>query len=185
MNIIPQAIPDLLLIEPRVFGDTRGFFLESWNLRKYTEAGLKVDFVQDNISFSHRGSLRGLHVQNPHSQGKLVQVLHGEVFDVAVDIRKDSPTFGQWHGISLSADNKRQFWIPPGFAHGFCVVSETALFQYKCTDYYSPADEFTVLWNDPDIGIAWPITAPTLSAKDGKGLRLKDISVERLSFQTS
>lgn len=183
MKVTPQAIPELLLIEPRVFGDTRGFFYESWNRHRYAEAGLPAEFVQDNLSFSHRGSLRGLHLQNPRSQGKLVQVLVGEVFDVAVDIREGSPTFGQWQGLTLSAENKRQFWIPPGFAHGFYVVSETALFHYKCTDYYSPADELTVLWNDPELGIRWPTATPILSDKDAKGLRLSDIPRDRLKFK--
>lgn len=184
MKVTPQAIPDLLLLEPRAFGDARGFFYECWNQRKYADAGLPSEFVQDNVSFSGRGILRGLHVQNPHSQGKLVQVLQGEVFDVAVDIRQHSPTFGRWHGITLSSENKHQFWIPPGFAHGFCVTSETALFHYKCTDYYSPADELTVLWNDPDIGIRWPTANPILSAKDEKGLPLKEVPPERLAFKT-
>ncbi|MCU0770216.1 MAG: dTDP-4-dehydrorhamnose 3,5-epimerase [Verrucomicrobia bacterium] len=184
MRVIPQGIPDLLLIEPEVFGDPRGFFFESWNHAKYAAAGLPQTFVQDNISLSRRGILRGLHAQNPRSQGKLVQVLQGEVFDVAVDIRKGSPTFGQWRGLSLSAQNKRQLWIPPGFAHGFFVVSDTALFHYKCTDCYSPGDEFTLLWNDPDVGIAWPEGTPILSAKDEKGLRLKDIPAAKLEFQT-
>ena len=156
MRVIPQSIPGLLLLEPEVFGDARGFFFESWNSRAYSEAGLPAAFVQDNVSRSRRGILRGLHAQNPCSQGKLVQVLEGEVFDVAVDIRQGSPTFGQWNGTTLSAENKRQFWIPAGFAHGFLVLSDTALFHYKCTDYYSPGDEFAVLWSDPDIGIEWP-----------------------------
>lgn len=182
MKVIPQDIPDLLLIEPDVFGDSRGFFFESWSHRKYSEAGLPQTFVQDNVSLSRRGILRGLHAQNPNAQGKLVQVLEGEVFDVAVDIRKGSPTFGQWSSARLSAENKRQFWIPPGFAHGFLVLSETALFHYKCTDYYSSTNEFTLMWNDPDIGIVWPDESPTLSAKDEKGLCLKDIPAAKLTF---
>jgi dTDP-4-dehydrorhamnose 3,5-epimerase len=165
-----------------VFGDARGFFFESWSHQKYAAAGLSQAFVQDNVSLSRQGILRGLHAQNPRSQGKLVQVLLGEVFDVAVDIRQGSPTFGQWSGLSLSAENKRQLWIPPGFAHGFLVVSETALFHYKCTEYYSPAEEFTLLWNDPDVAIRWPEGTPLLSAKDERGLRLKDIPAERLLF---
>jgi len=185
MKVIPQTIPDLLLIEPDVFGDARGFFFESWSRKKYAEAGLPRTFVQDNVSLSRQGILRGLHVQNPKSQGKLVQVLLGEVFDVAVDIRNGSPTFGQWSGALLSAENKRQLWIPPGFAHGFLVVSETAMFHYKCTDYYSPADEFTLLWNDPDVGIQWPEGTPILSAKDEQGLRLKDLPVDRLTFNAT
>ena len=184
MKLTPQSIPDLLVIEPDVFGDARGFFFESWHQAKYAEAGLPRTFVQDNISLSRRGTLRGLHAQNPRSQGKLVQVLDGEVFDVAVDIRRGSKTFGRWHGLSLSGENKLQFWIPPGFAHGFLVVSETALFHYKCTSHYSPADEFTLLWNDPDVGIQWPEKSPKLSAKDENGLRLKQLPVERLTFKT-
>lgn len=183
MEIVPQPLADLLVIEPRVFGDERGFFFESWNQNRYAKAGLPSQFVQDNVSFSRQGSLRGLHVQNPRTQGKLVQVLQGEVFDVAVDVRQGSPTFGRWHGVTLSAENKRQLWVPPGFAHGFCVVSETALFHYKCTDDYSPSTEFTVLWNDPDVGIDWPVSNPTLSEKDQKGLRLRDVPVERLTFK--
>ena len=185
MKVIPQPIPDLLLIEPDVFGDPRGFFFESWSQMNYGESGIPAMFVQDNVSRSRRGILRGLHAQNPHAQGKLVQVLDGEVFDVAVDIRHESATFGQWHGITLSGSNKRQLWVPPGFAHGFHVISESALFHYKCTDYYSPADEFTVLWNDPDIGIQWPEEFPTLSAKDKQGLRLRDIPERQLVFNTN
>ena len=182
MKVLPQPIPGLLLIEPDVFGDARGFFFESWSEQRYAGAGLPEGFVQDNVSRSRRGILRGLHAQNPGTQGKLVQVLEGEVFDVAVDIRRGSPTFGRWHGVFLSAENKRQFWIPPGFAHGFLVVSETALFHYKCTGYYAPEHEFTLLWNDPDVGIRWPDITPALSAKDEQGLRLKDIPAERLTF---
>ncbi len=135
MNVISCDIPGLLVIEPKVFGDARGFFFESWNRRQYQQAGLDIDFVKDNLSFSRRGTLRGLHYQNPNPQGKLAQVLQGEVFDVALDLRRSSPTFGKWHGIVLSAESKRQFYIPPGFAHGFAVLSETALFFYKCTDF--------------------------------------------------
>lgn len=185
MKVVPQVIPDLLVIEPDVFGDARGFFFESWSEKKYADAGLAQAFVQDNVSLSRKGILRGLHAQNPNAQGKLVQVLQGEVFDVAVDIRHGSPTFGKWNGVSLSAENKRQLWVPPGFAHGFMVVSETAMFHYKCTGYYSPADEFTLLWNDPDIGVQWPEGTPLLSAKDEKGLRLKELPVERLTFPSN
>lgn len=154
--------------------------MELWNRRRYTEAGLDAEFVQDNLSRSSRGTLRGLHFQNPHTQGKLLQVLEGEVFDVAVDIRRSSPTFRQWHGVSLSAENKRQFYVPPGFAHGFLVMSETALFYYKCTDIYSPQDELAVRWDDFDIGIRWPISQPLLSAKDAKAPRLRDVPEDRL-----
>lgn len=183
MKVASPPIAGLLVLDPKVFGDDRGFFFESWNARAYAEAGVPTAFVQDNVSLSQRGTLRGLHLQNPHSQGKLVQVLQGEVFDVALDLRQGSPTFGQWHGLTLSAENKRQFWIPQGFAHGFCVVSETALFQYKCTDYYSPADELTILWNDPDLGITWPTDTPQLSGKDQNGRRLKDIPHEALTLK--
>ncbi len=180
MNITRFDIEGLMLIEPKVFGDARGFFYESWNERRYREAGMAVTFVQDNLSFSRRGALRGLHFQNPTPQAKLVTVLQGEVFDVAVDIRRGSPTFGRWHGVTLTADNKRQFFVPVGFAHGFAVVSETALFAYKCTDFYSPLNEGTVAWNDPDIGIQWPVIDPVLSEKDQRGLRLKDMPTTKL-----
>ncbi|MDX9701031.1 MAG: dTDP-4-dehydrorhamnose 3,5-epimerase [Rhodocyclaceae bacterium] len=181
MQVLPTDLPGVLIIEPRVFGDERGFFMESWNRERYAAAGLDVDFVQDNLSFSRRGVLRGLHFQNPNAQGKLVQVLQGEVFDVAVDIRVGSPAFGRWTSVRLSAENRRQFYIPPGFAHGFCVTSETALFAYKCTDVYNPAAEGSVLWNDPDLAIPWPLAGePELSAKDREGVRLRDVPVERL-----
>ncbi len=180
MQIIPSRLAGAFIIEPRVFGDARGFFMETWNKARYVEAGISADFVQDNLSFSQRGVLRGLHFQNPNPQGKLVQVLQGEVFDVAVDIRVGSPTFGDWEAVVLSAENRRQFYVPPGFAHGFCVTSESALFAYKCTDLYNPAAEGSVLWNDPDLGIPWPIEAPSLSAKDRDGIRLRDFPQERL-----
>jgi dTDP-4-dehydrorhamnose 3,5-epimerase len=180
MNVIRCPISGLLAFEPKVFGDARGFFLETWNRERYRAAGLEADFVQDNLSFSRRGILRGLHFQNPRPQGKLLQVLLGEVFDVAVDIRRSSPTFGKWHGLTLSADNKRQFYIPPGFAHGFAVLSDTALFHYKCTEAYSPKDEMAIRWDDPDIGVEWPLQEPLLSERDAKGLRLRDVPAERL-----
>lgn len=180
MNLTRFNIDGLLLIEPKVFGDARGLFMETWNRRKYEEAGITAGFVQDNISVSRRGTLRGLHCQNPNAQGKLVSVMAGEVFDVAVDIRRGSRTFGKWHGVRLSSENKHQFFIPPGFAHGFAVLSETAMFYYKCTDYYSPKDEMTIQWNDPDIGIEWPVKDPILSDKDTKGLRLRDVPPQRL-----
>ncbi|MDP9457237.1 MAG: dTDP-4-dehydrorhamnose 3,5-epimerase [Actinomycetota bacterium] len=172
MNVRETDLPGVLVVEPDVFGDERGFFLETWNRARYEAAGLPSDFVQDNLSFSSRGVLRGLHFQNPHPQGKLVYVLQGEVFDVAVDIRVGSPTFGRWVGVSLSAENKRQLWVPEGFAHGFVVTSEKALFSYKCTDFYYREAEAGVLWNDPDIGIDWPIANPTLSDKDLAAPRL-------------
>ncbi|MGA4643126.1 dTDP-4-dehydrorhamnose 3,5-epimerase [Limisphaera sp. 4302-co] len=180
MKVLPCDLEGLLLIEPRVFGDARGFFLETWNERRYSEAGIRGPFVQDNLSFSRRGAVRGLHFQNPSAQGKLVYVLQGEVFDVAVDLRRSSPTFGRWYGVTLSADNKRQLYIPPGFAHGFAVVSETALFAYKCTAFYAPEHETTLLWNDPDLAIPWPVEDPVLSEKDRQGLRLRDLPEEKL-----
>jgi dTDP-4-dehydrorhamnose 3,5-epimerase len=180
MIIEPTPLSGMLLIKPDVFGDSRGYFLESWNRRRYAEAGLDVDFVQDNQSLSRQGILRGLHFQNPNPQGKLVQVLLGEVFDVAVDIRLGSPTFGQWYGTVLSATNHHQLYVPEGFAHGFCVTSEAALFAYKCTDFYSPAAEFSLRWDDPDLGIEWPIKTPILSAKDQAGRCLQDLPRESL-----
>jgi dTDP-4-dehydrorhamnose 3,5-epimerase len=180
MNIIETNIADLKIIEPKVFGDERGFFIETYNQQRYQDAGINEIFVQDNLSFSRKGILRGLHYQKPMMQGKLVQVLQGEVYDVGVDIRQGSPTFGQWHGIILSADNKRQFYVPPGFAHGFLVISETALFSYKCTDLYDPEGEVSIAWNDPELNIDWPINAPQLSAKDQQARCLKDLSEQEL-----
>jgi len=176
MRATPTAIPDVILLEPKVFGDDRGFFYESFNQKAFQEAtGLDVQFVQDNHSKSARNVLRGLHYQVQQPQGKLVRVVQGEVFDVAVDIRKDSKTYGQWVGQLLSAENKKQLWIPPGLAHGFVVLSETAEFLYKTTDYYAPAHERCIAWNDPKIGIEWPLTAePLLSGKDKAGVRLED-----------
>lgn len=185
MIIETTSLPGVLLIKPDVFGDSRGYFLESWNCRRYAEAGLDRDFVQDNLSLSRRGILRGLHFQNPNAQGKLVQVLQGEVFDMAVDIRLGSPTFGQWYGAILSEENHHQLWVPEGFAHGFCVTSETALFSYKCTEFYNPATEFSLRWDDPDLGVAWPIENPILSAKDQGALRLKDFPRESLPVWTA
>lgn len=176
MKVSPTAIPDVLIIEPKVFGDTRGFFYESFNQKAFNEAtGQDVNFVQDNHSSSAKGVLRGLHYQIQQPQGKLVRVVRGAVFDVAVDIRKGSPTFGKWVGVELSEDNHRQLWVPPGFAHGFLVTSESADFLYKTTDYYAPEHERCIVWNDPAIGIQWPLTAePSLSAKDQQGLALRD-----------
>lgn len=172
MKATPLAIPDVFIIEPQVFGDERGFFFESFNHAKFEAAiGRKVSFVQDNHSKSVKGVLRGLHYQDPKPQGKLVRVTQGEVFDVAVDIRKDSPTYGKWVGEVLSADNKKQLWIPEGLAHGFLVLSDTAEFLYKTTDYYAPEYERCTLWNDPDLGIKWPVHGlPKLSPKDQNGL---------------
>lgn len=181
MIIESTPLAGLLKIQPDVFGDARGFFQETWNLRRYTEAGLDRHFVQDNLSYSRRGILRGLHFQNPRPQGKLVYVLEGEVFDVAVDVRADSPTFGQWYGATLSAENHLQLFVPEGFAHGFCVTSEFALFAYKCTDFYNPSAEFSLQWNDPAIGIEWPIEDPELSVKDREGIPLSAFSSESLA----
>lgn len=168
MQVIPTAIPDVLIIEPKVFGDARGFFYESFNQRAFNEAtGLDVQFVQDNHSRSAKGVLRGLHYQIEHAQGKLVRVVQGAVFDVAVDIRKSSPTFGKWVGVELSADNYRQLWVPAGFAHGFLVLSESADFLYKTTDYYHPEYERSIRWDDPTLAIDWPLEVkPVLSSKD-------------------
>ena len=176
MKVIPQAIPDVLVIEPKVFGDERGFFFESFNRRQFAEIiGRDVDFVQDNHSRSAKNVLRGLHYQIQHPQGKLVRVVQGVVFDVAVDIRKSSPTFGQYVGVELSAENKRMFWVPEGFAHGFVVLSDTAEFLYKTTDYWAPEFERSIAWNDPTIAITWPIQGqPALSGKDQQGKLIVD-----------
>lgn len=173
----PTSLPGVFLLQPRVFGDERGFFLESWNAATFREAGFDLDFVQDNHSRSARGILRGLHYQTRHTQGKLVRVTAGAVFDVAVDMRRDSPSLGQWFGAELSAENHRMLWVPPGFAHGFYVLSESADFQYKCTDYYDPKSEVTLAWNDPRVSIDWPIPPgdePRLSDKDAQGLAWTD-----------
>jgi len=170
LNVTPTMLPDVLVIEPRVFSDERGFFFESWNERAFHAAGLDATFVQDNHSRSLRNVLRGLHYQIEHAQGKLVRVCTGEVFDVAVDIRKSSPTFGRWVGVTLSEKNRRMLWIPPGFAHGFLVLSEAAEFLYKATDYWYAEHERTLLWNDPALRIEWPLDgAPVLAAKDAAG----------------
>ena len=180
MIFMPTAIPDVVVIEPKVFGDERGFFFESFNGREFSAAvGKKIEFVQDNHSRSRRGVLRGLHYQlPPHDQGKLVRVVAGEVFDVAVDIRKGSPTFGRWVGEVLSASNKKQLWIPPGFAHAFLTLSDSADFLYKTTDFYSPESERCILWSDPSLAIRWPgPTAPLVSLRDAKGLNFKDAEI--------
>ncbi|MFT5896821.1 MAG: dTDP-4-dehydrorhamnose 3,5-epimerase [bacterium] len=176
MQIIDTELDSVKIIEPKVFGDDRGFFLESWNKQLFEDHGLPSYFVQDNHSRSSQGVLRGLHYQLKNAQGKLVRVTSGEVFDVAVDMRKSSSQFGQWTGVLLSESNKRQLWVPPGFAHGFYVVSESADFQYKCTDYYLPEYERSLIWNDPAIGIEWPIiegSEPLLAVKDAAGLSLE------------
>jgi dTDP-4-dehydrorhamnose 3,5-epimerase len=179
MQVIPTAIPDVLIIEPKVFGDARGFFFESFNERSFSQAtGLELSFVQDNHSRSAKGVLRGLHYQLQKSQGKLVRVVRGSVYDVAVDLRKSSPTFGCWIGTELSEDNHRQMWVPPGFAHGFLVTSESADFLYKTTDYYAPEHERCIAWNDPALGIEWPLDgAPQLSGKDQQGKLLAQAEV--------
>ncbi len=179
MNVVATAIPDVLILEPKVFGDERGFFYESFNRRAFAAAtGVETDFVQDNHSRSARGVLRGLHYQLQHAQGKLVRVIAGEVFDVALDIRRNSPTFGRHVALRISAENRRIAWIPAGFAHGFVVVSDHAEFLYKTTDYWSPEFERSIAWNDPDLAIAWPLSSePQLSAKDRAGTRLKDAEV--------
>ncbi|MDZ7753979.1 MAG: dTDP-4-dehydrorhamnose 3,5-epimerase [Gammaproteobacteria bacterium] len=179
MKAAPLAIPEVLLIEPDVFGDSRGYFQETWHAKKYAELGLPADFVQDNHSRSTRGVLRGLHYQLDHPQGKLVRVVTGAVFDVAVDIRRGSPTFGHWAGAELTEENFHQLYVPPGFAHGFCVLSETADFLYKCTDFYAPESEHGIIWNDPDIGIQWPAPGGAadfrISDKDRANRRLRDM----------
>ena len=177
MNIIETAIPGPVIIEPRVFGDERGFFLETWNEAKFAEAGLDLNFVQDNHSHSQKGVLRGLHLQNPGPQGKLVRVTSGAVFDVAVDLRKNSDHFGKWVGVELSAENKRMFWVPEGFAHGFLTLTDNTDFMYKCTAPYSPETEHTLAWDDPAVGVEWPLgdLTPIISEKDKVGLSLADV----------
>lgn len=179
-NFIPTKIRDLYIIEPKVFGDSRGYFMETYSKKDFNEAGLTMEFVQDNESKSSRGVLRGLHFQTKNTQGKLVRATQGEVFDVAVDLRKGSPTYGQWEGVLLSAENKRQFYVPEGFAHGFLVVSEEAVFNYKCTDFYAPQYDSGLLWNDPEVGIVWPldgIEEVQLSEKDKVQKTLKELDV--------
>lgn len=176
MKVTPLAIADVLLIEPDVFGDARGYFFESFNTRRYRDIGIDLPFVQDNVSVSARGVLRGLHFQQPNAQGKLVQVMSGEVFDVAVDLRAGSASFGKWVGATLSAANHHQLWVPPGFAHGFVVTSESALFAYKCTAFYDKSSDRAVRWNDPDIGIRWPVTDVQLSERDASAPLLRDLT---------
>jgi dTDP-4-dehydrorhamnose 3,5-epimerase len=180
MKVLHTEIEGVVVVEPQTFEDARGFFMETFHRQRYEKLGLKADFCQDNLSFSCQKTLRGLHYQLPRQQAKLVQVLQGEVFDVAVDIRRGSPTFGRYVGAVLSGLNRRQLFIPPGFAHGFCVMSETALFTYKCSDFYAPDCERGVLWSDPAIGIGWPIPDPLLSAKDSGLPFLKDVPPEKL-----
>lgn len=180
MKVIQTRLPGCVVLEPHVHGDSRGFFFEGWNQERFAAAGLSMTFVQSNVSSSSRGVLRGLHYQWPRPQGKLVSVLEGEVYDVAVDIRRGSPTFGQWEAVLLSAENKRQLWIPEGFAHGFAVLSERALFHYLCTDAYVKEADASVRWNDAEIAVDWPISGPILSAKDEVAPFLKDIADDRL-----
>jgi dTDP-4-dehydrorhamnose 3,5-epimerase len=181
MNIHKTELPGVLVIEPRIFRDDRGYFIETWQQQRYaTEAGLPEQFVQDNLSSSTKGVLRGLHFQHPRAQGKLVQVIQGEIFDVAVDIRMGSPTYLKWVGMTLTSLDGRQAYIPPGFAHGFQVISDTALVMYKCTDFYVPTDESSLAWDDPEVGINWPIGTPNLSPKDAQAPRAADIADTRL-----
>ena len=180
MNVVSTAIPDIKVIEPRVFGDHRGYFIETWNQQRFLEHGIDAEFVQDNFSLSRRGTLRGLHYQIRQAQGKLMRVVQGEVYDVCVDLRQSSGTFGQWVGVTLSEENHRSLWVPPGFAHGFFVTSDEAAFEYKCTDFYAKEHERTLLWNDPALGIDWPIpegTEPLITEKDreGQGLLKADV----------
>ncbi|EKZ5694088.1 MULTISPECIES: dTDP-4-dehydrorhamnose 3,5-epimerase [Klebsiella] len=178
MQVVSTQIKDVKIILPKVFGDERGFFLETFEKKRYQDMlEIDYDFVQDNHSRSTKGVLRGLHYQTVHPQGKLVRVVRGEVFDVAVDIRPNSPTYGKWEGVILSEENKKQFWIPPGLAHGFIVLSDIADFEYKCTDYYNPTGEGCLLWNDPQVGIQWPLSNPMLSEKDKAGKLLKELNV--------
>jgi dTDP-4-dehydrorhamnose 3,5-epimerase len=185
MKTIPTSLPDVFVVEPQVFKDARGYFYESFHQAKYAKLGIHVGFVQTNVSRSAKGVLRGLHYQWPHPQGKLVSVLEGDVYDVAVDIRRGSPTFGQWTGVMLTAENNRHLWIPPGFAHGFCVLSEYATFTYQCTTLYDPVADAAISWNDAAIGIDWPVSEPLISDKDAKAPLLADVPADRLpTFET-
>ena len=175
IKFIRTRVPDVILVEPPVFKDARGFFLETYHAKKYAKGGIAEKFVQCNRSHSVKGILRGLHFQLAHPQGKLVSVIEGEIFDVAVDVRKGSPSFKQWVGLTLSGDNFKQLYLPPGFAHGFCTLSESVQFQYQCTDFYNPTDEMGIRWNDPDLNIQWPLTEPTISDKDGALPFIKEI----------
>ncbi len=180
MEFVPTRLPDVIVIRPKVFEDPRGFFTDTWHRKRFEQEGIDANFVQDSHSGSAASTMRGLHYQIKHAQGKLIRVVKGEAFDVAVDIRRSSPDFGQWTAEVLSADNRKMIWIPPGFAHGFLVLSKTAEFEYKCTDYYAPEHERTLQWDDPDIGIDWPLLEaekPLLSDKDALGLPLKDAEV--------
>lgn len=180
MKIVKLELEGAMIVEPDVFPDDRGYFMETYQQNRYRENGIDVTFVQDNLSYSIKGTLRGLHFQHPHPQAKLVQVLQGEVFDVIVDVRRGSPTFGHWSAVGLSEENHRQLFVPKGFAHGYCVLSDNAVFSYKCSDFYVPECEKGVLWSDPDIGVDWPITTPMLSEKDRRYPILKNIPDEDL-----
>ena len=180
MNVEHTKLPGVLLIEPKVYSDARGWFMEAWQEERYATVGIGPQFVQDNISYSEKNTVRGLHLQHPKAQGKLVQVLYGVVYDVVVDVRRGSPNFGEWLGVNLSKDNRNQLWIPAGFAHGFCAISEKALLHYKCTSFYAPKDEITIRYDDRQIGITWPIEAPLLSKKDEAGYNLGGIDQELL-----
>ena len=175
MKILSTKFSEVIVISPRIFQDPRGYFFETFQAERYKDNGILCNFVQDNLSCSQKNTLRGLHYQHPHGQAKLVSVVRGEVLDVVVDVRKGSPTFGQWEGVVLSSENHRQLFVPEGFAHGFCVLSEDALFTYKCSDYYAPHAEHGIVWNDPDIGIEWPIEKPLLSEKDARYPRLREL----------
>ena len=183
MRVIETEVPGLLIVEPRVHRDARGFFVETYHAPRYREHGIADEFVQDNHSRSTRGALRGLHGQHPRAQAKLVRAILGEIFDVAVDVRPGSPTFGKWFGATLSSGNHHQLWVPAGFIHGFCVLSETAEVEYKCTDFYDPGGELGVLWNDPAIGIEWPLSEPILSAKDAAAPLLAEVEEKLAGFR--
>ncbi|NBY19925.1 dTDP-4-dehydrorhamnose 3,5-epimerase [bacterium] len=180
MKIINTSLPEVIIIEPKVHLDSRGLFYENWNRNRYAELGIPSEFAQDNLSRSNQGVLRGLHIQHPNAQGKLISVLEGEIFDVAVDLRTNSPTFKKWVSVNLSSKNHHQLWIPKGFAHGFLVLSNSALVSYKASDFYSPEDEMTILWNDPQIKIDWPMKTPDLSEKDLRGKLLSEVPLEKL-----
>ena len=183
MSFVATEIPGVVLVEPRVHGDERGFFLETWHVERYREAGIAAAFVQDNHYYSRRGILRGLHGQSPHAQGKLMRVIEGEIWDVAVDVRRGSPSYGRWVGFQLSAKNFRQLYVPPGLVHGFCVTSEVAQVEYKCTDFYYPEAEFGVAWNDPELAIEWPLRDPILSEKDKSAPRLRDVQQRLIDYR--
>ena len=180
MEVIKSEFSELLLIKPKIFGDSRGWFFESWNKERYEEAGIQDNFVQSNVSYSTKGVLRGLHYQKPYTQGKLVFVLQGQVWDVVVDLRRTSPTFGKWKGFTLTGEGKEQLYVPKGFSHGFCVLSDTALFQYMCTDKYSPASEQGIMWNDKTLNIPWPVDDPIISDKDTRHPEFTELSTSLL-----